>query len=170
MELSNSSILIIAILVIIFLLIVLYFCFRTTPRLEKQRLEAERAKKIKEETSFKVETEKPEPCTVPDIPVLKCYDYFELPDSGSYTVKTCGINQKKLFVQWFPVNGAQEYIIYANKGSKVSSDNYIKKWTVPKGNHYLETEELGGDCWSVLISSVNDCGESLTSKIFTTCI
>lgn len=162
MELTNHALLLITILVIIFLLVVLYFCFRTTPRLEKQK------KEDTGEIKFKVETSKEE-CKIPDTPLLRCYDYFELPDAGGYTVKTCGLNKEKLFIQWFPVSGAEEYVVYANRGRQVSSDDYIKKWIVSNSNNYLETEELSGDCWSVLVVSVNHCGESKASKIFTTC-
>jgi hypothetical protein len=188
MELTNRTILLIAIIVIIFLLVVLYFCFRPNPRLEHLRQKEERLKRLteeQEEESKEVKIEKKEErievsnvrkeevknenCVISDVPVLKCYDYFQLPDAGSYTVKTCGINKGKLFIQWFPVSGATEYNIYANQGKRVSTGNYIKKWTVPNTSNYLETEEIAGECWSALVTSVNDCGESLPSKIFTTC-
>lgn len=108
-----------------------------------------------------------------DAPILRCYDYFEFPEDGSFHVKTCGTVQSptRLFIQWFPVQGAVDYVIYCNTGPSVSKTNFAKKWTVPGDRYYFESDVLSGnDCWSMIITSRNENGESLASKPYTTCV
>jgi len=120
--------------------------------------------------------------SLPPAPVLRCYDYFEFPQEGGFHVKTCSApqrdtqaipknNPKRIFLQWFPIEGAASYNIYANHGSTVGLDSYVKKWTVGGDRHYFESEELTDPvCWSATVTSVNKAGlESAVSTIYSTC-
>jgi hypothetical protein len=108
-------------------------------------------------------------------PVLRCYDYFEFPKEGGFHVKTCGIpsspSPKKLFIQWFPVDGASGYNVYLNKGASVDTANYQDRWTVSASSHYFESDTLDAQgCWSMMVTALNDQKfESPSSKIYTTC-
>ncbi len=113
-------------------------------------------------------------CALPEAPVLRCYDYFEFPGEGNFHVKTCGAPpppaDTRIFIQWFPVNGTVEYKVYCQEGMDVSPTNFTKKWTVPATSYYFETEPMNGNgCWSMIVTTCNDCGESTPSKIYTTC-
>ena len=118
------------------------------------------------------------PSNIPQAPILRCYDYFEFPE-GNFHVKTCGANTVKdptpnptrLFVQWFPVDGADRYNIYCSNGADVSNSSYTKSWNIDGSRYYFETEPLTGpECWSIVVSAVNASGvEGPTSKLFTTC-
>lgn len=137
----------------------------------------------------------------PRAPILRCYDFFEFPGDGAFHVKTCGTQSTsatvdvskpgsftptRIFVQWFPVEGAKQYTIYCNYGMNVSTDNndkitdtsagYIQKWAVSGSNYYYETEAMitdpknGKGCFSVVVTASNDDSvESPASKIFSTC-
>lgn len=127
------------------------------------------------------EPAKPE-VKAPAAPVLRCYDYFEFPREGGFHVKTCSApqrdgqvvettNPKKIFLQWFPVEGAQEYRIYANAGNDVSPTAHKYQWKVQGGSHYFESQELIEPvCWSVAVTALNADGlESDISAIYSTC-
>jgi len=109
-------------------------------------------------------------------PVLRCYDYFQFPDQGGFHVKTCGIpsapSPTKLFIQWFPVDGAQNYHVYLNAGKDISLGQHEKRWTVSSRNHYLETDTLDASrCWSMMVTAVDAYGqESPPSQVYTTCV
>jgi hypothetical protein len=118
----------------------------------------------------------------PSAPILRCYDYFEFPKEGGFQVKTCSAPQrenqsipsnapKRIFLQWFPVENASEYHVYANAGADVDASNFRKKWIVGGSSHYFESEELTDPvCWSVVVTSINKGGvESVPSTIYSTC-
>lgn len=77
----------------------------------------------------------------------------------------------KIFLQWFPVEKADHYKIYAAKGNVVTVDEYDKEWTIPSKNYSFESEHLeGNSCWSMIVTAVGHDGiESETSKTYTTC-
>lgn len=138
-----------------------------------------------EQPKTEVKAAMPQPKIMADAlsaPILRCYDYFEFPQEGGFQVKTCSAPQreghsipsnapKRIFLQWFPVEHASSYRIYANAGNTVDPSLYKKKWTVSGSSHYFESEELIDPvCWSVTVTSVNkDGAESPPSTIYSTC-
>lgn len=111
---------------------------------------------------------------LPPPPVLRCYDFFEFPNEGGFRVNTCSSGSSdtstRIFIQWFPVDGTEQYNVYCNNGINVSKTNYNKSWVIPGSSHYFETEPFpGNECWSIAVTSINKNGESDESSIYTTC-
>lgn len=108
-------------------------------------------------------------------PVLRCHDFFEFPNEGGYRVNTCSTGQSnspstRIFVQWFPVDGAKQYNVYSNTGIDVSKDKYNKSWVVDGSSYYFESDPFeDGDCWSIVVTAENENGESEESSTYTTC-
>jgi len=134
--------------------------------------------KIKTDRVETTAAEKKEVCSgvneAPGTPVLRCYDYFEFPGQGTFHIKTCGAppdqSTKRIFIQWFPVEGVDKYNVYCNEGPNVSKTNSVAQWNVPGNSYYFESEKLDGSkCWSLTVTAQNVYGESGESQIYTTC-
>jgi len=123
-----------------------------------------------------------------DAPVLHCFDYFKFHNEGSFHVETCGpiegkpnegsrgnkvsnAKSTRLFLQWFPVDRVDHYIVYGRSGpAEVTQSAYDKKWKVPGASYYIETEALKADVsWSAIVTAVDVNGvESNPSAIYKT--
>jgi hypothetical protein len=80
------------------------------------------------------------------------------------------------YLQWFPADCCcndkdkiTKYTIYGRQGtSTVTPLQYDQIFFVSADTHFFLTPNIGTSNWSFIVSSSNQCGESLPSETFNT--